>query len=385
MGKRVLVTGGAGFIGTHIVRELLEKRYEVTILDNLDPQVHDSSDHAVLQENAALRLVKGDVRDKELLKNAVCESDAIIHLAARVGVGQSMYEVERYVDCNSRGTAGLLDLLVNGEHDVKKLVVASSMSVYGEGNYKCPKCRIDIHPDLRQEKDLKNGQWKHLCPQCKSPLEPQPTNENKPLKPTSIYGMSKRHQEEMSLLIGKTYKIPTVALRFFNVFGPGQALANPYTGCIAIFSSQAMNNKPVILFEDGNQLRDFIYVKDIARANVWALENHACDYQALNVGTGKPTSILHVARTISKLLGKEAPPRVTRQYRVGDIRDCYSDTQRMESAGFRALCNLEDGLRQTMEWVANQTPIDRSHDAIEHLKHYDLVKFGDNNPDTAVI
>lgn len=379
MARRILVTGGAGFIGMHIVRHLLEKKYEVIVFDALDPQVHGITQNYASVDNKGLQFLKADVRDRESLKKAVSESDAIIHLAARVGVGQSMYEVERYVDNNSRGTACLLDILVNEEHDINKVVVASSMSVYGEGGYWCPKCETDVYPDFRSEQTLKDGQWEHLCPTCNAPLIPQPTHENTPLRPTSIYGMSKRHQEEMSLLIGKTYGIPTVALRFFNVYGPGQALSNPYTGCIAIFSSRIMNNKSPIVFEDGKQLRDFIYVDDVARANVWSLENHRCDYQAVNVGTGKPTSILDIARTLLTLFNNDVSPSVTNQNRVGDIRHCYADTHRIEKAGFRTIYGIEEGLKETIEWASKQTAQDLSENAMVHLRSHGLIKNGDKD------
>ncbi len=369
------MTGGAGFIGRHVIRHLLNKKYDITVLDVFDPQVHGKNDNLVLQENANFRLVKGDVRDRGLLGDLVRESDAVIHLAAKVGVGQSMYEVERYVDNNTRGTACLLDLLVNEKHNVKKLVLASSMSVYGEGSYCCPNCG-KVYPDLRLEDDLKKGQWDPCCPNCQSILSPEPTSENKPLKPSSIYGMSKRQQEEMSLLVGKTYGIPTVAFRFFNVYGPGQALSNPYTGCIAIFSSRILKGNSPIIFEDGKQQRDFIFVKDLVRAIVMPLETHSCDYQALNVGSGKPITILEIATLISSLFRTNVEPKVTEQYRVGDIRHCYADTRRIEHAGFKSQYGLEEGLRETLDWAIKQNSENLSAKATGYLKQHNLIRFG---------
>ncbi|PUA30980.1 MAG: nucleoside-diphosphate sugar epimerase, partial [Candidatus Terraquivivens tikiterensis] len=276
--ERVLVTGGAGFIGSHTVDLLLERGYEVIVLDSLVEQVHHGRFPEYMPEG--IRFVKGDVRDRELLTGLLRECQAVIHLAAAVGVGQSMYEVENYVDANTRGTSLLLDVLVNEEHDVRKVVVASSMSIYGEGKYFCEECGEPRYPGLRPEEQLAAGVWEHKCHVCGSFLKHLPTDEGKPLMPASIYAMTKRHQEEMVLLIGRTYGIPSVALRYFNVYGPRQSLSNPYTGACAIFVSRILNGKPPFIFEDGGQLRDFVHVKDVARANILALEKCSADYMA---------------------------------------------------------------------------------------------------------
>jgi len=351
--EKVLVTGGAGFIGSHTADLLIERGYQVTILDNLEPQVHGRERKPPYYINKNAILIYGDVLDRELLTKTIREVDAIIHLAAMVGVGQSMYQIERYVNANTRGTSNILDALVNTENNIKKLVVASSMSIYGEGKYHCKKCASNVYPGLRNETQLEKKQWNHFCPTCGYPLTSLPTDEEKPLLSTSIYAMTKRHQEEMCLLTGKTYGIPTVALRYFNIYGSRQALSNPYTGCAAIFTSRILNNKPPYIFEDGNQTRDFIHVKDIAKANLNALEPNNADYQAINIGTGKPLSIKALAETLTKLYNKpNLKPYISNEYRKGDIRHCYADVQRARKLlNFKPTISLEDGLTELAEWA----------------------------------
>ncbi|MES4787573.1 MAG: nucleoside-diphosphate sugar epimerase [Nitrospiraceae bacterium] len=368
---KVLVTGGAGFIGSHTADLLIERGYHVTILDNLEPQVHGKERKLPDYINKNAVLIYGDVLNRELLTKTIREVDAIIHLAAMVGVGQSMYQIERYVDVNTQGTANLLDALVNTENNVKKLVVASSMSIYGEGKYHCEKCASDVYPRLRSEAQLEKKQWDHLCPTCGHPLTPLPTDEEKPLIPTSIYSMTKRHQEEMCLLIGKTYGIPTVALRYFNVYGSRQALSNPYTGCAAIFTSRILNDKPPYIFEDGNQTRDFIHVKDVAKANLLALEHSNADYQTINIGTGKPITIKNLAETLIKLYNRpNLKPYISNEYRKGDVRHCYADiTKAQRLLDFKPAITLQDGLAELASWVkTHERAIDLFEKALQELK-----------------
>lgn len=348
--SKVLVTGGGGFIGSHTVDLLLERGYEVFVLDNLEEQVHHGTVPDYLNKN--VKFVQGDVRDHELLIRLLKEVDAVIHLAAAVGVGQSMYQIEKYVDYNTRGTATLLDALINTENPVKKLVVASSMSIYGEGKYWCEKCSEVKYPSLRGEEQLKNRMWEPLCSVCRSMLKPLPTDEEKPIVPTSIYAQTKKHQEEMCLLTGKTYGLPMVALRYFNVYGPRQSLSNPYTGVCAIFTSRILNNKPPYIFEDGNQSRDFIHVKDIAKANLLALEKSAADFTAVNIGTGRQTSIKRIAELLIKTLDYKLNPHVSNRYRKGDIRHCYADISKARNLlGYEPTIKLEDGLKELAEWA----------------------------------
>ncbi|MCM8811019.1 MAG: NAD-dependent epimerase/dehydratase family protein, partial [Candidatus Omnitrophica bacterium] len=320
--EKVLVTGGCGFIGSHLVDKLLEKNYQVIVYDNLDKQVHPDGIPEYINLNS--RYIFEDIRKKKELKKLIKEVDYIFHFAAKVGVGQSQYQIEEYVDVNIRGTANLLDILVNTKNNVKKLIVASSMSIYGEGLYKCEKCG-DVKPELRDFKEEKIDNWEPKCPFCSGEIKPVPTPETLPLKSNSIYAISKKEQEEMALLIGKTYKIPVVSLRFFNVYGPRQSLSNPYTGVCAIFLSRIKNNNPPVIFEDGLQTRDFIWVEDVVNACILSMEKEAANYEIFNVGSGKPISILEIANLLIKLLGKDLKPDITFKFRKGDVRHCYAD------------------------------------------------------------
>ena len=349
---KVLVIGGAGFIGSWTVDLLVKRGYEVTILDNLVNIIHEGKIPDYLRRD--VKFVRGDVRNSELLSKLISESDAIIHLAALVGVGQSMYKVGEYVSVNTQGTAVLWDRLINQEHDVRKVIVASSMSIYGEGKYYCDRCEEEIFPDLRNEKQLIRREWDIRCPICNSVLRPIPTNETKPLNPTSVYAQTKRHQEELSLLLGKTYGIPTVALRYFNVYGPRQSLKNPYTGVMAIFSCRILNEKSPYIFEDGKQIRDFIYVEDVAEANVTALEKSGADYKAINIGSGKPINIINVANALIKVYGKDGKiiPYISQRYRKGDIRHIYADiTLAKNSLNWKPKTKFVDGMKKLAKWA----------------------------------
>jgi dTDP-L-rhamnose 4-epimerase len=378
MGKtidRVLVTGGLGFIGSHVVDLLVEKGYEVKVFDNLEPQVHGEAKKLPDYFNRRAELLVGDMRNKEAVAKAVLDVDAVIHLAAAVGVGQSMYQIEKYVAYNTYGTANLLDVIVNKENSVKKLIVASSMSVYGEGKYECASCGV-VYPSLRKEEQLMKRDWEPKCPNCGASLKPLPTDEDKPLMPASIYAQTKKHQEEMCLLIGRTYGLPTVALRFFNVYGPRQALSNPYTGVCALFSNRILNNKPPYIFEDGLQTRDFVHVKDVTKAVLLALEKSDGDYMPINIGSGKPTSIIELAEILIKLYGRDVKPYVSYKYRKGDIRHCYADISRARQLlGYEPTIRLEDGLKDLVKWAEEHrwAAADLSDKAIRELEERKLI------------
>ena len=344
---RILVTGGAGFIGSHLVDRLVKDGHRVKVLDSFEPQVHGKRRPNYLNPEAEYCRV--DVRDRQKLKQGIKNIDAVFHQAAVVGIGQSTYQIEKYIDNNTRGTATLLDVLVNERNSVKKLIVASSMSVYGEGSYLCPKCGRS-EPGLRPEAQLKKGIWEMKCPDCGVFIKPEATKESKRPLPTSVYAMTKLQQEELALLIGRTYKIPTVALRYFNVYGPRQSLSNPYTGVCAIFSSRIKCNHQPLIYEDGMQTRDFINVKDIVEANLLALSNPKADYRVFNVGAGKPVSILTIAQLLIRLYKKGIFPKITHRCRIGDIRHCYSDISAIRQLGFRPSITLSQGLQELVEW-----------------------------------
>ncbi|GAG65525.1 unnamed protein product, partial [marine sediment metagenome] len=354
MSERVLITGGAGFIGSHLVDTLLEKGYFVRVYDNLEPQVHGKSQNIPDYFNKEAELIVGDVRDREKLKKAINNIDVVFHLAASVGVAQSMYEIAKYTESNTMGGATLLDLIANEKHNIRKVVVASSMSVYGEGAYSCNNCG-KVYPKIRSLEQFKKNDWEMKCPNCNIDVMPIPTDEDKPLFPTSIYAVSKRDHEEMFLIIGRAYQIPTVALRFFNVYGPRQALSNPYTGVAAIFSSRLMNDKPPIIFEDGNQARDFIHVSDIVQACILAIEKSEGDYQVFNVGTGRKLSVLDVANVLMDKLSFKGEPQIVNRFREGDIRHCYADISLIKKIlGYEPKVKFEDGIIDLVNWVKLQ-------------------------------
>ncbi len=371
MTHRVLVTGGAGFIGSHLVDELVTKGHDVAVIDDLEPQVHK---HKPDYLNAKARYQTKDILEEGVLRQAVQDVDVIFHLAAMVGVGQSMYQVTRYVDANVGGTARLLQALVDVDHDVKKLVVASSMSIYGEGAYECP---MDgpVAPTLRPEAQLSKKDWEVHCPTCGMVVRPVPTSETKPLNTNSVYAVTKRDQEELCLAMGRAYGLPTVALRFFNAYGPRQSLDNPYTGVCAIFQSRIKNGQPPVVFEDGKQTRDFVSVHDIVHGCVLSLEKSGADYEAVNLGSGKPTSVLGVAEVLLKLYGSKLKPSVANKFRAGDVRHCASDlTKARTLLGYEPKVSFEAGMRQLVAWGQGVQATDGFEKAYGELKSKGLVE-----------
>jgi len=353
---KVLVTGGAGFIGSHLVDALVAGGHRVRVLDSLDPQVHGAGARRPAHLHPQAELLVGDVRDREAVARALDGVEVVFHEAAAVGVGQSMYQIEHYVSVNALGTAVLLEAIVERRAQLRKLVVASSMSLYGEGAYRAPDGRV-VHPALRSEAELAARRFE--LHQGGAELVPLRTPEEKPLQPTSIYAITKRDHEEMFLAVGAAYGIPTVALRYFNVYGPRQALSNPYTGVVAIFSSRLLNRRPPRLYEDGRQTRDFVHVSDIVQANLLALEQDAANGHVYNVGTGEPTSVLQVAETLSELLDFGEPPEVLGTYRAGDIRHCVADISRIQrELGYRPRVAFVDGLRELLAWLRTQSAAD---------------------------
>jgi dTDP-L-rhamnose 4-epimerase len=375
--ERILITGGAGFVGSHLADALLAAGHEVTLFDNLEPQVHGSATSRPAYLDPAHRLVVGDVRDADALRPVVAEADVVVHLAAMVGVGQSMYQVRRYTDVNAMGMATLLEVLADqrGQRRARKLLVASSMSIYGEGAYDCPNDGR-IAPRLRPTSQLAGGVWEVQCPRCGAALRPVPTDEDKPLYPTSIYAINKRDHEEMALAFGHAYDLPTVALRFFNIYGSRQALSNPYTGVAAIFSGRMLAGERPAIYEDGHQLRDFIHVADIVQACCRSIEQPAADYQVFNVGTGQPISVLQVGEALARELHFEAGFEVLHKFRAGDIRHCFADISRIQSAiGFEPRYRFEDGVRELVAWVAEQQGQTRSSHAVDQqLAAFGLVR-----------
>jgi dTDP-L-rhamnose 4-epimerase len=363
MAERILITGGAGFIGSHLAHELLTRGRTVRVLDNLTPQVHtEATPQPILGREAELQV--GDVRDAAAVGRALAGVDAVVHLAARVGVGQSMYEIAGYTETNAGGTAVLLQALL--QRPVGTLVVASSMSVYGEGRYlKSDGTVVDTCERTRDQ--LGRDDWE-LRDASGEPLVPVPTPEAKQPAISSVYSLTKFYQERACLLFGTAYDVPTVALRFFNVYGPGQALSNPYTGVLANFASRLLNDRPPILFEDGLQRRDFVHVRDVTRACALALESPKASGQAINVGSGASVSIADLAVSLAALLGKPIEPVVTADYRVGDVRHCFADVSRAaELLGYTPAVPLAEGLRELAAWLTGRSAEDLAERAGREL------------------
>ncbi len=368
---RTLVTGGLGFIGSHLVHRLLAQGDEVVILDSVEEQVHGGGAPSVPD---GVTLVEGDVADAAAASRALERVDRVVHLAAVVGVGQSMYEIERYVRKNTQATASFLERVIAARDHVRRLVVASSMSIYGEGEYVCD---ADGHvaPGPRSEAQLQGRDWEVHCPQCDAHVQPVGTRETKPLIPTSIYAITKRDHEELALVTGSAYGIPTVALRFFNVYGPGQALSNPYTGVAAIFASRLLNGNAPLIFEDGGQARDFIHVSDIVEGLTAALTADDATGRSLNLGTGRTSTVLDVSRALATGLGMDVEPVLNNQYRAGDIRHCYADTSAAEKyLDFRAKVTLEDGMGDLVRWLADQEATDNVAQATDQLSSRGLAR-----------
>jgi dTDP-L-rhamnose 4-epimerase len=368
----VLVTGGAGFIGSHLVDELIARGYRVRILDSLVSQVHGEQLPSYLNPKA--EFIQGDVCDRSLVNKALDGVDAVFHEAAEVGVGQSMYELRRYVEANDLGTAVLLEAILARREKIRKLIVASSMSIYGEGAYQCASCG-KVYPQLRPVSQLLDRRWEVQCPNCDQTLKPAPTAEDKPLFPTSVYAVTKQDQEQFCLVVGRSYGIPTVALRYFNVYGTRQALSNPYTGVCAIFSARLLNGNSPMIFEDGEQTRDFVHVSDIVQGNLLALESDRANYQAINIGTGKPTAIKQVSKLLSEGLGKKVQPEIVGRYREGDIRHCVADISKAKSLlGYEPRITLSEGIPELLVWVKEQAAKDQVEAATAELESRQLVR-----------
>lgn len=355
MSKRVLITGGAGFIGSHVADELLEHGYSVRAMDCMSAQVHGEAKAPPAYLDKDIEMIVGDIRDRDKLDSALRGVDAVYHFAAAVGVGQSMYEVERYTGVNDLGTAALMEALI--KNPVGKLIVASSMSIYGEGLYRGVDGRVRSAPE-RTLDQLKRGEWELLDEEGR-PLAPVPTPESKTPSLSSVYALSKYVQERMCLMIGRAYNIPTVALRFFNVYGPRQSLSNPYTGVLAIFASRYLNDKPPLIFEDGLQKRDFVSAHDIARACRLCLETPGVEDRVFNIGGGHAYTIREIAECMARALNKKIAPAIIGKYRMGDIRHCFADISLARALlGYSPQIDLEDGIVELSEWLEGKAADD---------------------------
>jgi len=375
--NNILITGGAGFIGSNLTKSLIKKGYVVTVLDNLSKQIHGENQNSELYQSIKniSTFILGDVRKKEDWEKAINGQDAIIHLAAKTGSGQSMYEIENYSAVNILGTSYLLDILANKNHSIKKVLLASSRAVYGEGKYKCKNHGI-VFPDKREHEDLKEDRFNPICIKCKKELESVATDEGARIQPTSIYGITKQLQEQMVMLMGKSLNIPTVALRYQNVYGPGQSLSNPYTGILSIFSTRILNGNNVYVYEDGLESRDFVYIDDVVEATVLALEKNQANYEVFNVGSGVATTVNEIAKTLKKLYNSDIGILVDGKYRAGDIRHNFADLNKINRVlGFNSKYKISKGILNFVDWVKTQEiQKDNYEKSVLELRNKGLIK-----------
>lgn len=376
--KNVLITGGAGFIGSNLALKLIEKGYQVTVLDNLSPQIHGDNPTETsplyLSIKDKVKFIHGTVTSKSDWEEALKGQDVIVHYAAETGTGQSMYEVEKYVDVNINGTALMLNLLVNGAYNVKKVVVASSRSIYGEGKYISKELGA-VYPTQRESIHMDQGDFEVKYPNS-SALTLVGTDEESKIHPSSVYGITKQNQEQMVLTVCPTVGIAGVAFRYQNVYGPGQSLKNPYTGILSIFSTQIKNGNNINIFEDGLESRDFVYIDDVVDATILGLEKEEANNQVFNVGTGVATNVLTVANELVKNYGVDVSIKVSGNYRLGDIRHNYADLTKINKLlGFSPKFSFEAGLKNFAEWVNTQeVQEDKYQKSIDEMKAKGLYK-----------
>lgn len=373
--KNILLTGGAGFIGSHIAVQLVEKGYSVSVMDNLSPQIHGEDALFPKELEDKVEFIRGDVRSKEDWKRALEGQEAVIHLAAETGTGQSMYEIHKYTDTNIGGTSHLLDILTNEEHSIKKVIVASSRAIYGEGKYECRNHGI-VYPLARNERDMSNGDFEVKCPICGKSVNLCPTTEDSKIHPTSIYGITKQVQEQMVMVTCKALDIPCVAYRYQNVYGPGQSLANPYTGILSIFSTRIRNNKDINIFEDGKETRDFVYIDDVVDATIAGLEDDKADFQVFNVGSGVTTDVNTVVKMLEQAYGKAVEKQITGDFRIGDIRHNYADISHIKNQlGYIPKVQFEEGIRRFVNWVLEQEVVEDNYEkSLQEMKEKGLMK-----------
>lgn len=369
--KNILITGGAGFIGSFLTDKLINLGFRVRILDNLEEQVHHGKIPAYLNKSADF--IKGDIKDYQVFEKALKDIQAVFHLAARVGVAQSNYEIKNYVDTNIGGMANLLDLVVAKKTKVKKIIMTASMTSYGEGDYQCSSCGI-VKPLLRDEEQMAEKKWELFCPKCQKPVFPMATEEDSSLLGNSIYSLTKKTQEEMLLHVGKIFNLPVVSLRCFNVYGPRQSLSNPYTGVTAIFVSRLKNNQQPVIYEDGLQTRDFISIHDVVDALIGSLVNKRANFEIMNIGSGQQTTIKETASLLAELLNKKIKPKINGEFRKNDIRHCYADIIKAKKIiNWQPKVSFKDGLKELINWSQKENSVDLFEVAEKQLRSKKLL------------
>ena len=378
--RKILITGGAGFIGSHLALKLLSKGYDVTVLDNLSPQIHgDNPDITSPLYNSIkgrVNFILGSVTSKDDWLKALDGVECVVHFAAETGTGQSMYEIEKYVTTNIGGTALLLDLLTNTKHAVKKVVVAESRAIYGEGRYYSDELKQYVYPTERSDKDMSQGDFEVKYRGCTQPLQLVGTTEDSLVHPTSVYGITKQVEGQLVHLVCPSIGIASVSFRYQNVYGPGQSLSNPYTGILSIFSTRIKNGNPINIFEDGRESRDFVYIDDVVDATILGIEKDEANGHVFNIGTGIPTDVLTVANTLIEKYGIHVPVTVSGNYRLGDIRHNYADiSAARDLLGFEPKWSFSDGIGEFAKWVnAQEVQEDRYEQSIDEMKEKGLYK-----------
>ena len=379
--EKILITGGAGFIGSNLALALLKRGHQVTVLDNLSEQIHgknpEKTSPLYLSIKDKVQFIKGTVACRETLREAIADNTVIVHLAAETGTGQSMYEIQHYTDVNIGATALLLDILTNEKHSVKKVVVASSRAIYGEGKYYNKTKNTFVYPLQRTDEDMQNGDFEVKDTQNHSDiLELVATTEDSIIHPISVYGITKQVQEQLVMTVCPTIGIAGVAFRYQNVYGPGQSLKNPYTGILSIFSTQIKNGNGINIFEDGKETRDFVFISDVVDATVLGIEKETANNQVFNVGTGVATDVITVATELSKNYGIQVPITISGNYRLGDIRHNYADISKAKQLlGFEPKVSFQEGLKQFTDWVNTQeVEEDKYQQSIEEMKAKGLYK-----------
>lgn len=373
----VLITGGAGFIGSHTADALISEGYRVRILDRLDFQIHGETSTFPSYLNPEVECMHGDVRSAEDVRKALQGVSFVYHFASLTGVGQSMYDMKSYVDTNVSGTANLIEIIFKHKFPVKMFVLSSSRAVYGEGTHRCPDCGI-VYPDIRRRDDMEQNHFEVFCPRCSRETASIATVEDRPLTPISIYGWTKKMQEELCQFAAKTFGLPTVILRYFNVYGSRQSLKNPYTGVVSIFFSRLIAERPISIYERGIPLRDFVHVRDVAQANLKVLESDLPPGTVLNIGTGVEASIFDIARALAGAVDKQPRFEDNGEFRIGDIHACVADlTKARQLLGYTPEIPLEQGMQEFVGWAAGQPTKDLYHKMVDELKTFGL--FGRTN------
>jgi dTDP-L-rhamnose 4-epimerase len=378
--RKILITGGAGFIGSSLCKILLKNNFEVTVLDTLSPQIHgddpETTSPLYLSIKGKVNFILGSVRSKADLEKALKNQEVVVHFAAETGTGQSMYQIQRYVDVNIAGTANMLDILANTKHHVKKIVVASSRSIYGEGRYYSKELNAFVYPKHRVPEHMDKGDFEVKYPGCEQPLELVATDEESKIHPSSVYGITKQNQEQLIMTVCPTIGISPVAFRYQNVYGPGQSLTNPYTGILSIFSTLIKTGKQINIFEDGKESRDFVFIDDVVKATYEGITNDNANGEVFNVGTGVPTDVLTVAQTLIKGYGKDTSLHISGNYRLGDIRHNFASLDKIKAKlNFTPMFSFEKGIQKFIEWVDAQEIKQGKYDqSIQEMKSKGLLK-----------